>query len=308
MSTPKISVILPVYNGGEYLPLSVESVLAQAGADFELLIVDDCSTDGSREYLSNLKQERVIVFSNETNQGLFRNLNFLVSKAGAPLIKLWAQDDIMYPGCLRSFVEFHATHSQVGFSYSKVHYINERGAYSKLEKEDDTPEIVSCDLHAAIAFDVGSIAGNIANTCITTQALNKVGLFNESMRISADFDMWVRIARYFPVGFIRKPLIKLRDHAGQLSRNEKYYINHVREDMQVYNYLESYVSRDMRNLGRKKLRQKKFVFYYTLMVKTFLKGNFQNAAQYFSSLSRKDNIMLLTVEFIKAKVFKKIKK
>ena len=63
----KISVILPVYNGGTYLKLSVESVLNQYYEDFELLILDDCSNDGSREYLDGLSDKRIVYFKKYRN-------------------------------------------------------------------------------------------------------------------------------------------------------------------------------------------------------------------------------------------------
>src|SRR5688572_16773922 len=88
-----ISVILPVYNGGEYLKQSVESVLTQSLNNFELLILDDCSTDGSWSYLQSLDDNRIELYRNEKNKGLFYNLNFLIKASNSPLVKLWAQDD-----------------------------------------------------------------------------------------------------------------------------------------------------------------------------------------------------------------------
>ena len=102
-----ISVLLPVYNGGEYLKQSLKSILNQEFADFEFLIMDDCSTDGSFEYLKSISDPRISLFENQQNRGLFFNLNYLIGLSTSSLIKLWAQDDIMYPQCLGSFVSFH---------------------------------------------------------------------------------------------------------------------------------------------------------------------------------------------------------
>jgi glycosyltransferase involved in cell wall biosynthesis len=303
---PDISVILPVYNGMDYLKQSVESVLKQKNADFELIIIDDCSTDNSNQYLQSLNDKRLRLFTNESNKGLFWNLNFLISKASAPLIKLWAQDDIMYPECLSVFIEFHKNHSDIGFMYSMVRYIDELGAYSKPDKIDTTPEIISSDLHAHISFEYGCIAGNISNTCITRKALDKVGLFNEQMCISADFEMWVRIAQYYPIGFIKKSLIKLRDHDKQLSRNKKYYIDHVIEDLQVYKYLQSYVSPYILRQGLRKFRENKLMFYYTLMVKALINGDIITTIKYFKILYKEYNFFILTINFIRTKIYKPV--
>jgi glycosyltransferase involved in cell wall biosynthesis len=303
LSTP-ISVILPVYNGGEYLMLSVQSVLEQSVDDFEFLILDDCSTDGSWNYINSIGDPRVSVFKNDKNSGLFFNLNFLIKKSKSRLIKLWSQDDIMYKNCLETVIEFHQKYPEIGFSYSGRDIIDRKGEIIRRNDEDKTPEIISTDLHALIAFFTGSIAGNIANVCLNSTALDKIGLFKEDMKISADFDMWVRLAEYYSTGFIRDSLIQLRDHTGQLSRNESLLINHVREDLQIYRYLLSYVSDPIKKRGLSMLRKHKFVFYYTLMIKTLLKGKIAAFYAYYKQLSSFDNFFILTFYFIKGKLFK----
>ena len=296
--------MLAVYNGGAYLKQSVASVLEQDLNDFELLVLDDCSTDNSYEWVYGLQDTRIKLFRNETNRGLFYNLNFLIEHSNSSLIKLWSQDDIMYPHCLSSFVKFHSLHPEIGFSYSGRDMIDENGIIKENHSVDNTPEIISPELHARIAYYTGSIAGNIANVCISKQGLNKVGVFDERMKISADFDMWVRLAEHFETGFIRLPLIQLRNHSGQLSRNPKYYINHVKEDLEVYKKLNSYCSEILRNYGKKVLRNNKFVFYYTLMIKEFIKGRINTAYSFAKVLSSMDNLVLLTFSFIKNKLIK----
>lgn len=301
----EIVIVLPVYNGGGYLPLSVESVLTQSLQDFEFYILDDCSSDESWTYLTTLQDKRIRLFRNEKNKGLFYNLNFLINNSTAPLIKLWSQDDIMYPQCLEKTVAFHKKHPHIGFSYSERHYIDDAGTLMPREVTDRTPEIVPTPLHSRIAFYTGSIAGNIANVTLSRFAVNKVGLFREDMKISGDFDMWVRLARDHNIGFLKEPLIQLRDHKNQLSRQEKYYVFHLKEDLQVYNYLIGYVSQDELIKGRRLLRNYKLLFYYTLMVKALLKGRLKTFAEFYSSLARFDNIGLLTISFMRQRVFQR---
>lgn len=301
-----ISVILPVYNGLPYLKESVASVLKQSHTNFELLIIDDLSTDESYGYLDSLKDDRIQLFSNKINSGLFYNLNTLIKKCNAPLIKLWSQDDIMYSDCLEKIVEFHHRHSQVGFSYSGRDIINEKGEIIPNNVVDNTPEIISRALHTRIAFFTGSIAGNISNVTLSKKVLEQTGLFNESMKISGDFDMWVRIAEKYPVGFINEPLIKLRNHSGQLSRQEKYYAAHMDEDLQVYRYLMKYINAAERKEGRNILRNHKFLFYYTLMTKAFLKGSLKTGMAFYKSLRKHDSIALLSFYFLRNRIlFKK---
>lgn len=302
---PIITVILAVYNGGAYLKQAVRSVLEQSMPHFEFLILDDQSSDGSYEWLQEMQDNRIHLFRNDVNKGLFYNLNFLINKSASSLVKLWSQDDIMYPHCLQTFVDFHHDYPQIGFSYSERDIIDEKGIIKENNVMDHTPNIVSTELHARIAYFTGSIAGNIANVCINKMALNKVGLFKEHMKISADFDMWVRLAEHYDTGFIREKLIQLRDHEGQLSRNEKYYINHVREDLEVYKYLNNYVSNSLKQEGEALMRIKKLPFYYTLMLKAFFKKEMSSGVAYFKLLNGYTNLFSLSAHYFKIKIFKK---
>lgn len=301
-TAPVISVILPVYNGGNYLKYSVESVLIQNYTNYEFLILEDCSTDNSWEYLKSIKNEKITLYRNDTNKGLFFNLNFLIKQSKSNLIKLWSQDDIMYTSCLSEVVTFHEKYPQVGYVYCGCDHINEKGELQIDNVQDDTPEIISTLLHTAISFFTGSLAGNIANVSINKNCLDEIGLFNESMKISADFDMWVRLAEYYSTGRIAKKLVCLRDHDGQLSRNEDLFLYHVKEDLVVYQNLLRYAPPVQKKAGLKMMRNHKLVFYYTLMIKAILKGKITLGLEYMKELSRFDNIIVLSFCFVKAKL------
>lgn len=284
-----------------YLEKSVQSVLEQDYPDYEFLICDDCSSDKSYEYLMSLRHPSLKIFRNELNKGLFPTLNFLVAQSAGKLIKLWSQDDIMLPGCLRSTVEFHSRYPQIGFSYCGVELIDENDREIASSITDHTPEIISSDLHARIAFYTGSIAGNIANVTIGREALEETGKFNEQMKIAGDFDMWVRLAMNRPVGRIIKKMIRLRCHKGQFSRAEKYFLYHLIEDTQVYKILFSYAKEDIKRDGLKMLKWHKYVFYFTLMMKAFLKGDLTTGWGFMSHLSKVDNILFLFFRWLLVK-------
>lgn len=302
-----ISVILPVYNGKPYLKDSVESVLKQNFRDFEFIILDDCSTDGSYEYLKSLDDPRIKLLRNEKNKGLFPNLNMLISASDTPLIKIWSQDDIMYPDCLQEFVNFHAQH-EVGFSYSNRDRIDEHGILKPVLPEDKTPAIISTALHSRIAYYTGSIAGNIANVCLNRKALNNSGLFDESMKISGDFYMWVKLAEKNRTGFISKALLQLRDHSGQLSRKESYYKFHIIEDLVVYRYLDGYAGEKEKVEGHANLLQYKMLFYFTVMMKAFAKADFDTAFGIRKALATYISVPRLALNFVKYKLLKQKRK
>ncbi len=297
-----ISVILPVYNGGKYLQSSVMSVLNQNFKSFDFFILDDNSDDGSYEWLVQLEDERIVLLRNQTNKGLFHNLNLLILRSETPLIKLWAQDDIMLPDCLLEFKKFYALHHQVGFLYCGSNYIDEHGNQRPDGPIDTTPAILSTYMHAQIAYYTGSIAGNIANVCLTKAGVEKVGLFDETMKISGDFDMWVRLAEHFPTGFINKKLIKLRLHTEQLSRKKEYLINHGIEDFGVFRKLDNYISFKERKEGRKIMHINKLLSYYIIILKFFGEGDFKNGWRLYRELTSFTSFTKLSFIFFSRKL------
>ena len=294
----EITVVLAVYNGMEYLRENIESVLSQTLQNFEFLILDDCSNDGSWEYLNSLNDDRITLIRNERNRGLFYNLNFLIKRSKGKLIKLWSQDDVMYPHCLQYLVDFHSAYPDLGFSFCRIDYFYDKD-FRPLPDIETNPNFIDFKGHALTSFYVGSIAGNIANVCIPKQVFDRVGYFNEQMKISADFEMWVRISKDYRIANITEKLVILRNHNKQLSRKESLYVNHIIEDMQVYTLLKNYIKDDLViKQGRQLLRKYKHNFYYTLMVQELLKRNFKNFTTFFNLINQADNVWLQTFYFI----------
>jgi glycosyltransferase involved in cell wall biosynthesis len=302
MSLPIISIVLPVYNGMKYLKESINSVLEQEFTSFELLILNDCSTDDSWRYLNSIKDDRVKLFNNDVNKGLFFNLNFLIQQSTASLIKLWAQDDIMHPNCIKEIVQFHLNNPEIGFSYTGRDYMYEDSVPFTVGGVDITPSIIYKEMHARIAFFTGSIAANISIVTLNKMALKNSGLFNQNMKISGDFEMYVRLAKEYPIGFIREKLVLVREHKEQLSKQEKYYIYLLKEDIIAYNYLFSYLNKSQRKEGRHLLRNHKLLYFYTLMIKAFFKGHFIVFYIFFRTLKDFDNIILLSFYFIRNRI------
>ncbi len=294
MKGPVISVILPVYNGIRYLNESVNSVLEQDFRDFEFLICDDRSMDGSYEYLCSLTDPRVRVFRNEQNMGLFYNLNFLAKQAKGPLIKLWSQDDVLEKNCFREIVAFHRKYPDISFSYTARHYIDENGKdWPADDLIDHTPEYIPKKLHDKIALFTGSIAGNIANVTIVKAKLFEVGLFDESMKIGGDFDMWVKLTEKYDIGKIILPLSRIRYHTGQLSRSPRHYIYHLKEDKKVYARLMERSDVRLQAFGKKCLRWRKNVLYFSFFMKAVRQKDWPVAKEFYRELREMDNIFLL---------------
>lgn len=269
-----IDVVLPVYNGAAHLRESIESVLKQSLQSFKLIIVDDCSSDNSRDIIEKyLCDERVLYLKNGKNKGLFPSLNLLIQNSDSPLIHLWAQDDVMKPAFLDAAINFHRKHPDISFSYCAVNIINDEGGEIRSNFKDHTPEVISPALHDKIALYTGSITGNICNVTLKRKAIEEVGLFDESMKMSGDFDMWVKLTSAAPIGRIAEPLICLRNHPNQLSRQirKKYYS--TLEDLKIYDVIFERVDADLLRWGLQYFRKYKLSYYYNLAVKMLLNGD-----------------------------------
>lgn len=113
MTAPAVSIAMPVYNGGRELRLAVRSILDQTFADWELIIVDDGSTDGAVAALADLTDPRIRVVADGQNRGLAARLNEVIDLARAPLIARMDHDDIAHPERLARQLEFLSAHPAV---------------------------------------------------------------------------------------------------------------------------------------------------------------------------------------------------
>ncbi len=120
MTLPRVSVLLTAYNREAYIAASIESVLGQTFSDFELLIVDDISTDGTLDIARKYERldSRVRVVVNEGNLGQFGNRNRAAALARAPLLKYHDSDDVMYSHCLQVMVSMITAAPAAGFGLS----------------------------------------------------------------------------------------------------------------------------------------------------------------------------------------------
>ncbi len=118
--TPQVSVLLTAYNRAPYIASSIESVLAQTFGDFELLITDNCSTDGTFDIARKYERldSRIRVVQNERNLGQFGNRNRAAELARGSLLKYHDSDDLMYPHCLAVMVPMLLSEPRAGFGLS----------------------------------------------------------------------------------------------------------------------------------------------------------------------------------------------
>lgn len=216
MSTiPAISIITPVWNGVPYIKECVASVQAQEFEDWELLIGDNASTDGTSHYLQGLTDPRIHVYRHENNLGISGNLNFLVAKAKAPLAYILCADDYFHPGGLtRVMEEWRSSNADVAFICFRAgtggSRVNEY-AYSVL------PKNISPKFSPLAFFLFGNFTGNISNVSVRVAALNSTKGFAAHLKTAQDFEMWRTLASKSDVVLTEGKVVYARVHEGSAS-------------------------------------------------------------------------------------------
>ncbi len=206
MSSPTISVLLTSYNRAKFIRASIESVLRQTFGDFELVIVDDNSTDGTceiaREYQTD---ERVRVVRNERNLGQFPNRNRAAEFARAELMKFHDSDDVMYPHCLQVMVSMMQTEPRAGFGLS-LGAAWPGGPCPMLL----TPRMA----YQREYFGEGMFSSGPAGAIFRTEAFRRLGGF-ENVGVPSDTFFWIRACATEHVLLLPADLFWYRLHPAQ---------------------------------------------------------------------------------------------
>ncbi len=216
---PKVSVIIPSYNHEAYVCEAIQSVLDQDWASFELIIVDDGSTDGSLEVIQGFKDKRILVISQE-NQGAHAALNRGLSLAVGAYISVLNSDDVFAPNRLATLIPYLESHSEISLLGTYLEIIDEKGEsvdvkhgfqdlppwpLSKVEKSFRGGK----DLREALWGE-----NYLATTSnfVFRRKLFKAGLAFKPLRYVHDWDFALHATAHGEIGLIPQPLVKYRIH------------------------------------------------------------------------------------------------
>jgi hypothetical protein len=201
---PAVTVLMAVYNGERFLRQAIDSVLTQTFSDFEFVIVDDGSTDRSREILAGYTDPRIRPLWNSANLGLTRSLNRGLAASTAELVARQDADDISEPRRLErqvGYLERHPEIAALGTWYTKIGL---DGAPLGLRRLPCDPLEVRwamlfyCPLiHSAVVFRRSALAA-------------RTGFYDEQFSYAQDYDLWSRLAEHGAIGNLGEYLLRLR--------------------------------------------------------------------------------------------------
>lgn len=214
--SPLVSVLMTAYNRESYIASAIESVLASEMDDFELVIVDDCSSDRTVDIARNYERQddRVRLFVNEQNLNDYPNRNRAASHARGKYLKYLDSDDIMYPHCLGVMVRGMERFPEAGFGLCSI-------------ATDDTPYpqcIGPRDIYLEHQNGFDHFFRSPGSSIIRADVFRRVGGFR-GLRVNGDTDLWLRLAREYPMVKLVAGLYWSRIHGGSQSMSDYHRIN-----------------------------------------------------------------------------------
>lgn len=220
MRNMTVSIIIPSYNYAHYLSQCIESVLAQSHTAFELIIVDDGSTDNSWEIIQEYARQdsRIQIHKHETNKGIYNTLQTGIALAKAPYFHGLSADDIYLPGFLEKTLHVLSKRPEIGLCSSDFGYFKESGTVltNKLIEGCDHPLVFSSKeiipIFRKTAFWIPG------STCIVKRELiHQYGFFDSRLHSLQDWFLFHKIALFEGAGYVPETLTAMRLHANTLS-------------------------------------------------------------------------------------------
>lgn len=211
--TPRVTVLMSVYNGERFLREAVDSILAQTFRDFEFLVIDDGSTDSSAAILASYADSRLRVVKNERNIGLTASLNAGLLLARGEYIARQDADDVALPQRLEKQVRAMDERAEVAVLGTGVLSIRESG------KPRRSAAFPRCTTPLSLRWQLLFESPFVHSTVMFRRSviLGELGGYDATWRTSQDFELWSRVARTHALGNLPEPLVSFRSHGGSVS-------------------------------------------------------------------------------------------
>jgi len=253
---PKVSVIIPTYNSAIYLPEAIESVLAQTYKDFEIIVIDDGSTDNTKDAVTPYLDR--IIFLDGPNGGPCKARNRGIQKSSSEYVAFLDADDMWYPDKLEC---------QMAVFSENQHYdmVHSDASYSRKNTSEEGRTWFSFKKHVK----VGWIYSELLNECfiilssviVKRECLEKAGLFDENVERWHGYDLYLRIAVESQIGLVNKPLFFRRIH-----ESNRFYSDPLSEVKSLIKVLKKWdtKARKLAEVDRKIINQRLRIEYCRL--------------------------------------------
>jgi glycosyltransferase involved in cell wall biosynthesis len=212
---PAVSVVIATYNYGRFLSEALRSVLAQTFQNFEVIIIDDGSTDDTAHVAASFLGDPRIRYHRTERQGQPRAKNTGIRLTTGPLIAFLDADDVWLPGKLERQLALFAKNPELGVVYSRRLVMDEEG-----EQLRYTQPLLYRGYVLEQMFLDNFVC--FSSAVVRRAVLAHVGLFDESIPMAIDYDLWLRVASCYHFDFVDEPLVRYRvGHANLSQRAEE---------------------------------------------------------------------------------------
>jgi glycosyltransferase involved in cell wall biosynthesis len=310
INNPKVTVLMPAYNAGKYICEAITSVLEQSFTDFELLIINDGSTDDTEKMIRSFNDPRIVII-NQENNGIASALNMGLNIARANYIARFDADDICYPDRLKIQYDFITTYPQYSVIGSAADYVDADGHFifthhpvAHLDEEIQQLKYSVCPfIHSSVIYK--------------KELILNIGGYNEHAYTYEDHFLWVNILTHAKACNLSQSLIKVRLNPESVTIDEKWHSRKFRSIK--YSTLKNRSiteaeGQELYQVSEKRSSLKiKEGAYYALCGKKFLLNNYQPEKARTNMVKaislhpfRLDNYLLYTVSFFPEKFIKRL--
>jgi glycosyltransferase involved in cell wall biosynthesis len=266
-----VSVIIPVYNRELLIADTLDSVLKQTYKFFEIIVVNDGSTDKTSEILSayQTKFTKEITIINQDNQGQIKARNNGIKKAIGEYVAFLDSDDLWLNHKLEKQIPLF-NKENIGLVFSGNYNINSTGDIIASEPIEN---LISDDIYKELLVQNLMAGGSVV---VKKYVLVDIGLFDVNLTAAENWDLWIRICRKYPADFISEPLMKYRIHSGNMSNDSTLML------LATKSILDKHLSTVLDGSIEKKVYCQAFANYaYRNGLKNIADGNYRSARDNF---------------------------
>ncbi len=214
---PKVSVCIPTFNGENFIKEAINSVQNQEYKDFEIVIVDNCSTDKTKLIINNIMDEfeNINFFENRKNIGIAENLNKCIFHSKGEYIKFLCVDDLLMPNCIKKMLQILENNNDISLVCSSRYQIDELGnsfgkrGYSSVSRIENGKKVINK------CFFGGNFIGEPTATMFRRNFLTTK--FRNDLPQLMDMEMWFQLLEKGNLYFIKEPLCSIRIHKDQMT-------------------------------------------------------------------------------------------
>lgn len=222
---PHVSVVMPSYNHARYISTALESVVSQTYKNYELIIIDDASSDQSKDliidFINNHPEIPSRFMCHDTNRGGVITLNSLIENANGEYIALINSDDVWLPNKLEQQVRFLDAHPEVGAVFTQALIVDDNDQV--VTRSEDFPADIFVQSNRSrgkwlrhLFFDLNCLCH--PSILIRKSVYDSIGLYDPRFRQLPDMQMWVRLLKYTEIAILEEPLVHLRFHTSNTSK------------------------------------------------------------------------------------------